>query len=343
MIQNSCDEVQIPVAMNKVGDSYEVVLFKLPKNYFKEPFFIDSLAKNFDILKTQIKLPEEDELLARPLHFDQNDQRVFRVDIDDFINEYKNFSDTKKWGFIFHMSRCGSTLATQMLAHNERFFVLSEPTIINAVLDPDLKILDKKRRELLKSVVNALSACSPGRCEYFFIKFRSWNTLYIDMVLKEFPKTKWLFIHRNGLEVMSSVLKKPPGWLRSRARYGKYFSKYLNLDEESLMFIEESEYISRILGSFCESAKKANSDKGTFLDYRDLKGSLVSIIQNEFGITLTESEKSNIENISHLYSKDINMKTEFKPDSEEKRKMSTPSQREFSDKFIELKRQKLII
>jgi len=31
---------------------------------------IDTLDKSFDILKSKIKLPEEDELLASPVHYD---------------------------------------------------------------------------------------------------------------------------------------------------------------------------------------------------------------------------------------------------------------------------------
>lgn len=145
-------------------------------------------------MKSEIKLPEEDELLARPVHYDEKDERVVYIPIDEFIEKYSGTEIDKKLGFIFHMSRCGSTLATQMLASSDRFFVLSEPTIINAILDPALDVTSKKRKLLLKATIRSLVSCSPSVCEQVFIKFRSWNTFYLDLILKEFQYTKWLFI-----------------------------------------------------------------------------------------------------------------------------------------------------
>src|SRR5271166_938284 len=37
-------------------------------------------------------------------------------------------------GFIFHMSRCGSTLVSQMLAQLDEVVMLSEPQVLNDVL-----------------------------------------------------------------------------------------------------------------------------------------------------------------------------------------------------------------
>ena len=70
------DVVQIPVELQKRDSDLFVVSLSLPRGYFRDPFFIDSLAKSFNILKSEIKLPEEDELLARPVHYDEKDRRI---------------------------------------------------------------------------------------------------------------------------------------------------------------------------------------------------------------------------------------------------------------------------
>lgn len=329
------DQIQIPVELCKRGSDLFVVLLTLPRGYFREPFFIDSLARSFSILKAEIKLPEEDELLARPVHYDEKDKRVVYIPVDEFIEKYSSIEIDKKLGFIFHMSRCGSTLATQMLASSDRFFVLSEPTIINAVLDPALNITPEKRKLLLKTTIHALVVCSPLVCEQVFIKFRSWNTFFLDFILKEFPNTRWLFIHRNGLEVMSSVFQKPPGWLRSRKIYGKYFCNLLDISEETLQKISYDEYTAMVLGTFCHIAKSSYSKLGSFLDYNDLKNKFITTINRVWGIELTDKEKQIMEDTSRLYSKDVNKIVEFKSDSEEKRMAATNEQREFSDKYIE--------
>ena len=52
------DQIQIPVELCKRGSGLSVVLLTLPRGYFREPFFIDSLARSFSILKPEIKLPD---------------------------------------------------------------------------------------------------------------------------------------------------------------------------------------------------------------------------------------------------------------------------------------------
>lgn len=335
------DQVQIPVELQKRDSDLFVVSLSLPRGYFSDPFFIDSLAKSFNILKSEIKLPEEDELLARPVHYDEKDKRVVCTQIDKFIRDYSGVENDKKLGFIFHMSRCGSTLATQMLTANDRFFVLSEPTIINAVLDPALNIDEEKRSFLLRAVIQSLTACSPEICEQVFIKFRSWNILYLDKILKCFPNTAWMFIHRQGLEVLQSVLGKPPGWLRSREGYSEYFANLMSVNENDIRTMTDDEYAIRMLGTFCRIASSSSAKHRLFIDYINLKNCFVSDLKKLWGINLNNTEIEAMINVSQLYSKDVNKKEIFQPDSDEKRSKSTKIQIELAERFVESERLKL--
>ena len=335
------DQIQIPVELCKRDSDLFVVLLTLPRGYFREPFFIDSLARSFSILKAEIKLPEEDELLARPVHYDEKDERVAYIPIDEFIEKFSSTGIDKKLGFIFHMSRCGSTLATQMLASSDRFFVLSEPTIINAVIDPALNISQEKRDLLLKASIKALADCSPRICERVFIKFRSWNTLYLNQILKDFPDITWMFIHRHGLEVLCSVLEKPPGWIRSRMGYAKYFSTFLKVNENDVRIMNNDEYITRMLGAFCRIAKNAPSKKKLLVDYYDLKDSFIVAINKLWNIYLNNKETEIMNHVSQLYSKDVNKKEKFQSDCEVKRAKATKIQEEFVDRFVESERKKI--
>jgi len=336
------DHVQIPVELCKHDSDWFVVSLSLPRGYFKDPFFIDSLAKSFNILKAEIRLPEEDELLARPVHYDETDKRVVYIQIDEFIKRYSGMKIDKKLGFIFHMSRCGSTLATQMLAVNDRFFVLSEPTIINAVLDPALEIDQEKRSFLLRAVIQSLVTCSPEMCEQVFVKFRSWNILYLDKILKCFPNVAWMFIHRQGLEVLQSVLEKPPGWLRSRKSYTKYFASWVLANENDIQIMTDDEYATRILGAFCRVASGTSSKNKIFVDYVNLKKDFVFNLSRLWGINFNDTEIEDMITTSKLYSKDVNKKEKFQSDSEEKRSKATKIQDELANKFTESERLKLV-
>jgi len=229
-----------------------------------------------------------------------------------------------------------------MLATDDRFFVLSEPPIINAALDPALLISAKEREDLVKSAINALVNCSPHVCEWTFIKFRSWNTFFIDLILKKFSNTHWMFIHRNGLEVLPSVTEKPPGWLRSRKLYSEYFSKLLDADQSLIQKMSQDEYIARILGKFCNIANHLRTEKSLFVDYKNLTKYYFSNIKKLWDIDLTEKEKLDINTTAHLYSKDINKEIIFKSDSEEKRARASKNQIELVKRFVESERLKLI-
>jgi len=336
------DQVQIPVELRKSGTDLFVVSLIWPRGYFRDPFFIDSLARLSFISKSEIKLPEEDELLARPVHYDEKDRRVTYTPVDEFIEKYLRMKTDKKLGFIFHVSRCGSTLVAQMLACNDRFFVLSEPTIINAVLDPALNVSQEKRDLLLKASIQSLACCSPTICERVFIKFRSWNTLYLNQILKNFPNIPWMFIHRNGLEVLQSVVEKPPGWVRSRINYAKYFSAFLKINKEEIISMNNDEYVTRMLGTFCRIAKEAISKKKIFVDYYDFNNSLIVAIYKLWDIELNVKEINMMNQVSQLYSKDVNKAERFKPDSKSKKARATKIQEELADKFVEEQRIKLI-
>ena len=335
------DEIQIPVELWRNDSGIFVVSLSLPRTYFREPFFTDSLAKSFSILKSGIKVHREDTPLTRPVHYDEKDKRVIYTPINEFVQRHSGVRVDKKPGFIFHMSRCGSTLTAQMLAISNRFFVLSEPTIINSVLDPALNISQENRSQLLLASIKALAMCSPKACDYVFIKFRSWNVLYLEYILQNFPDVSWMFIHRYGLEVLQSVLEKPPGWLRSRRSYARYFSDFLGIDEKSLRTISDNEYASRMLGIFCRTARNLSSQNSMFVDYDNLKNDFATVMKKLWNIDLTTEEIHAMERISTLDSKDASKTKLFEPDSKTKIAKSTKIQKTLVSRFVENERVKL--
>lgn len=335
------NKILMPVSvLNKEGVIY-IVHFIMDKEHHREPFFIDTLAKKFNVVKSQVKLPEEDESLARPLHYNEDDPYVVMIPLDEFILQNSKISINKEIGFIFHMSRCGSTLAAQMLAHNNKFYVLSEPSIINAILDPAFDISDLDRRRLLVACVCALISTAPNGIEVVFIKFRSWNTFYLNLITEEFPQVKWVYIHRHGLEVLSSVIDKPPGWLRSRNTYVKYFSELLHISIEDMNGLCDDEYISRLLGEFCRIAASSKSVNKLPMDYIRLKEDFIDLVLKNWNIKMTNEEINKMQEVSEVYSKNIDKKIIFTSDTESKRSKATKEQIDLVDKFVEFERIRL--
>jgi hypothetical protein len=189
------ESVIMPVDIQKAGGKFSVVCVRFPRQYFTTPFFVESLF-NAGILDQGQKSPKEDIALARPLHFKRDDERIVYIPAEEFLCQHADIESSKKAGFIFHMSRCGSTLATQMLATSQRCFVLSEPTVLNAIFNPALKLSIVQRKELFNAAVRSLAKCSPKGADFLFIKFRSWNTFFLQEIMEKFPQVSWIFMHR---------------------------------------------------------------------------------------------------------------------------------------------------
>lgn len=106
--------------------------------------------------------------------------------------------------FIFHTSRCGSTLLTQMLATLPQCIAVSEAPIIDVCLRATPATLDDSARlALLRYVIQALgqrrqqeSAC--------IIKLDCWHLPYLPLLRAAFPATPCWFLYREPQAVLAS-------------------------------------------------------------------------------------------------------------------------------------------
>ena len=108
-------------------------------------------------------------------------------------------------GAILHMSRCGSTLARNLLGAVDRSLVMSEATLVNSALS------QFTTTRSLQPVLSGFLRPDGDRLQRGYLKCTSWNVLAADRLLDSFPGLPMVFIHRNPLEVLVS-LSRTPGW-----------------------------------------------------------------------------------------------------------------------------------
>jgi hypothetical protein len=109
-------------------------------------------------------------------------------------------------GFVFHWSRCGSTVVAQMLAASYTHLVLAESQPIDALLRChlwDARATPEWQQEQLHWLVEASARATPHRTR-LFIKFDCWHLLQLPVIRAAFPHVPWLFIYRDPLEVLAS-------------------------------------------------------------------------------------------------------------------------------------------
>lgn len=108
--------------------------------------------------------------------------------------------------FIFHVSRCGSTLLTQMLAALPQCVVMSEPPIIDALLrrHHDEAQCAPATAALLRLAVQALGQRRFGDETHFFVKLDCWHIHSLPLIRLAFPDTPFLFLYREPGAVLAS-------------------------------------------------------------------------------------------------------------------------------------------
>ncbi len=115
-------------------------------------------------------------------------------------------------GFVFHMSRCGSTLVAQMLAADPANIVVSEAPPLDQIIQllqarPDMPI--EQRAEILRAFVAAFGRERYGESGDFVIKLDSWHTIALPLLRRAFPETPWVYLYRDPIEVLVSHARMP--------------------------------------------------------------------------------------------------------------------------------------
>lgn len=222
-------------------------------------------------------------------------------------------------GFIFHMSRCGSTLTSQMLAASPRNIVLSEALPIDSVLRLE-SVNPGEKEQLLLAVINALGRKRYPEEERLFIKFESWNTFHLPLIKRLFPDVPWVFMYRDPIEVVVSHqrqrgIKMVPGLIPP-----KHFGLPNALFNGNVL----DEYGVKILSSICRNAifHFQNIPNGRLINYSQLPEEVELMLRDHFKVDLAMEEAEAMRKVSAINVKDP-LKTPFQKDSFEKKQSAT--------------------
>lgn len=233
-------------------------------------------------------------------------------------------------GFIFHMSRCGSTLVSQMLAALPRTVVVSEASPIDAVLRSHFRVpglSDEERIDWLRWIVSALGQQRLGDENQFFIKLDSWNTLVLPLIRRAFPGVPWIFLYRNPVEVMISQMKRRGAHMVP----GVIEPSLFGLSNDSIFLMQPEEYCARVLARICEAAVE-HHESGMLLSYKQLPEAMWTSIPHFFGIEYSTPDIERLNRVAQLDAK--NPSLHFTNDTEGKNRSATEMIRNLADELV---------
>jgi hypothetical protein len=188
-------------------------------------------------------------------------------------------------GFVFHMSRCGSTLVSRMLGAPPGHVSLSEPPPLDAVIRGDFADSDD-RMEAMRALVHAWGR-GAGR---LFLKLDSWHTRALPLLRRAFPEVPWIFLHRDPIEVLVSH-RRMPGM---HAVPGLIPLDWFGLAPEDAR-LPSPAFIARVLARICEPALTHALDGGLLIDYSELPEALFTHILPHFGFAPDDAARAAME------------------------------------------------
>jgi hypothetical protein len=235
-------------------------------------------------------------------------------------------------GFIFHMSRCGSTLVSRMLAALPGHLVVSEAGPLDALARSHARAplaSIERRIAWFRWMVSALGQRRTGAEERYFIKFDSRTTLDLPFIREAFPEVPWIFVYRDPAEVLASHRHDPavsmiPGMIGSGG---------LELPPDELLAISPAEYGARVLGRLCEKACGNLRESGLPVNYAQLPEAVGQEIARHFGLGFTAGELARMNEAALFHAK--HPRRRFQPDGEDKRRELPAEAREAAARWIE--------
>lgn len=261
------------------------------------------LCQWFYFDETQFMEPFYYETLTKISHLPPNKYPMAALSSLDFLAAAASSFDSLVPGaFIFHVSRCGSTLMSQMLSTEQDFIAVSEPPLLDDILRLKYREPAIEQEEIdraFMAAVDALGRKRKGSEQYFVVKLDSWHLFFYETIRRLYPATPFILMYRLPHEVFHSQQKQKgvhaiPGYL----------------EKEMIGFgasptSDWATYLSSLLGRYYDTmANIAAADRNThLLNYQEGPVRMITVLEASLKIKFSESILEKMMKRSHFHSK----------------------------------------
>lgn len=258
------------------------------------------------------------------------------TEFDSLLQFEKDLDSVEPDGFIFHSSRCGSTLLANVCRSLDGAIVLSEANAIDKLVarfitDAVDPIKESLYSVFLRAVVKALAQRRTGNERRLFIKFSCCGTSQLQRIKRIWPRVPWVFLYRDPIETIVSNMTTVPAWLIDEDH--RVLAHITGVSTEAIAEMSLEERCARSIGSFFSTAHSLANADSMLLNYNQLSvPALLSILQF-FKVDVSGAELEKITSGSRIYSKEISGTREFKPDSDTKQKFASSLVREMAERW----------
>jgi hypothetical protein len=284
---------------------------------------------------TRFAEPFFDQTVERCLRHPFNQLFRRRTPMDALAELEREQPGVEPSGFVFHMSRCGSTLVSQMLAALPQNIVLSEVAPLDSVLrdraggDDGATIAEERRSVWLRRLVSALARPKNEEEARCFVKFDSWSVLQLPVVRRAFPGVPWVFIYRDPVEVLVSQLRRRGAHMVP----GVVDPAVFGMDAREVNTMTPEEYCARVLASVCRAALTYHEEGASLLvNYEELPEAVCPRLTEFFGAAYAPGDLERMRRAAERDAK--NPALDFVADGAAKNSSATDAVRRAAERFV---------
>jgi len=302
----------IPIRVYAAASGYRVDWCYFGTRRLTEPFFRDSVQN----------------ALQEPFNV------AFRQDtaIDALLEWAQVRPGIEPTAFIFHTSRCGSTLLSRMLMALESHVVASEPPLLDAVLRAHLStpaLPADVQAAWVRATISGLAQRRVGNESRFVVKLDGWSIVDLPLMRRAYPDVPWIFLYRDPLEVAMSQFKMPGAYMVP----GVIGPSVARISTDEPIVMPREEFIARVLGRIFEAGLEGcRSAGGRPVHYRELPEALWATLAGDFGVATDAATIATLRDAARPDAK--NPYFEFVRDSEQKQRASSEVLRRAVDRWV---------
>jgi hypothetical protein len=247
----------VPSRVEKAGDNLTIAWCWADGARFDEPFWTESISR---LLADQFRL-------------------LFQhtSNLEGLRDHSERHNAAPPVGFVFHLSRCGSTLVGQALGSIPGTRVLSEPAPLDQLLRAMADRPEAEQVAAARWMVSALSPPVSDDHQRVIIKMDAWQIHFFPILRQAFPDVPWIFLGRDPIEVMVSHQNHYGAQMIPGALPRELFA--IPEGEHTL-----AEYGAHVLAGILRAGVEHVASGGLLVDYSDLPNAIEGTITKHFGM-----------------------------------------------------------
>jgi hypothetical protein len=315
MIERGIDPGWMPVDAVVVDGRPGLLWMQMADVSFTEPFFQQTVDR------VRAEHPERDERFTEFDALLQLDQMLPRVE---------------PAGFIFHSSRCGSTLVANACRCVDGSIVLSEAAAVDKLVarfitDANDAVKESLYSVFLRAVVNALAQQRETAGQRVFIKFACCSVSQLERITRIWPRVPRIFLYRDPVETIVSNVSNPPAWLLDDDH--RILAHITGATPAEVAGMSLEERCARSIGSFFSTAHTLANADSMLLNYKQLSSPAIDRILQFCNVRPSAVELERIASGTRVYSKEVSATRVFVPDTDAKRELASDNVREVAERW----------